>query len=264
MSVEQNIEFLEEQLELFRAVLANARSAIEASEVEIHAHRSEAENLRNRIRSLRETITSPGLTPSIDAISERIRLEQRITNLEYVHESFEDALAEFAQLADEWKEVEERRSRLPKGSLSDNDQNRVNVLEVSFRNQLELYHMESLDPKTVTISRGDYDPEVAGLNLSADVSASDLIRMQWAYLLGLAEASRSFSTNHLGLVMMDEPQQQSVQENDFRAMLEYARGLQNVQLVIATSDESPTLPQFLTTLGASRVHNIQGRVITEL
>jgi hypothetical protein len=264
MSVEQNIEFLEEQLELFQAVLLNARSSVEATEIEVHAHRAEAENLRNRIRSLRETITSPRSTPSIDAISERIRGEQRITSLEYVYDSFEDALAEFAQLAEEWKQVEERRLRLPKGSLSDNDQNKVAALETSIKNQLGFYHMESLDPKAVNISRGNYEPEVAGLNLSADVSASDLIRLQWAYLLGLAEASGLFSTNHPGLVIMDEPQQQSVQETDFRAMLEYASRLRSVQLIIATSDESPNLPGFLASLGASRVHDIKGRVIKKI
>jgi hypothetical protein len=173
-------------------------------------------------------------------------------------------LAEFAQLSDEWKQVEERRARLPKGSLSETDQGKVLALETSFRRQLDLYHMESLDPKTVNLSRGNYEPEVAGLNLSADVSASDLIRMQWAYIFSLAETGRHFSTNHPGLVMMDEPQQQSVQEKDFRAMLQYAKGLQNVQVIIATSDESPSLPNFLATLGASRVHDIKGRVLQKL
>jgi len=264
MSVEQNIEFLEEQKQLFQAVLANSRLSIEANEVEVHAHRAETENLRYRLRSLRETITSPRSMPSIEVIAERIRLEQRITTLEYILESFEDAMAEFAQLADEWMRVEERRSRLPKGSLSNSDQNKVTALENSFRKQLQLYDMESLDPQTVTISRGDYEPEAAGLNLSADVSASDLIRMHWAYLLALAEIGRSFPTNHPGILMMDEPQQQSVQEKDFRAMLEYGAGLRDTQLIIATSDESATLPGFLTAVGASTVHTIKGRTITRI
>jgi predicted ATPase len=264
MSVEQNIEFLEEQLQLFQAVLANARLSVEANEVEVHARRAETEGLRYRIRSLRETITSSRSTPSIEAITERIRVEQRISTLEYVIANFEDALAEFAQLADEWKRVEERRVGLPKGSLSESDQNKVTALEGSFRRQLNLYQMESLDPQTVSISRGNYEPEVAGLNLSADVSASDLIRMQWAYLLALMEVGQSFSTNHPGILMLDEPQQQSVQEKDFRAMLGYAAGFGNAQLIIATSDESPSLPSFLASIGATRTHEIKGRVITKI
>lgn len=264
MSVEQNIEFLEEQLQLFRAVLDNGRASIETNEVQVQAQRTEIEKLRERIRTLRETITSPRSTPSIDAIAERIRLEQRIANLEYVLNRFDDSLAEFAQMADEWREVEKRRAQLPKGSLSEADKNKVTALENSFRNQLALYAVESLDPGTVGIARGDYEPEAAGLNLSADVSASDLIRMQWAYLLALLETGREFSTNHPGLLLMDEPQQQSVQEKDFRSMLAYAGGLQRCQLIVATSDESPTLPEFLTSAGVTRIHNIQGRTVAKM
>lgn len=264
MSVEQNIQFLGEQLQLFNAVLLNGRQSIEANEVQAHAHRAEIENLRQRIRSLRETAISPDATPSIDAIAERFRLEQRVSNLEYVLNSFEDALAEFAQLADEWKAVEERRARLPKGSLSETDEKKVDTLQNSFRNQLQSYHMESLEPGAVGISRGNYEPESSGLNLSADVSASDLIRMQWAYLLALVETGRTFRTNHLGLLIMDEPQQQSVQEQDFRAMIAYAVGLQQTQLLIATSDESQSLPAFLKTSGVSSVQIIKGRTIAKM
>jgi len=264
MSVEQNIEFLEEQLELFQAVLSNATVSIQATEVQVHAYRNEIENSRARIRTLRETVISPASTPSVDAIAERIRLEQRIGNLEYALTRFEDSMAEFAQLADEWREVVERRARLPKGSLSDTDKNKVSALENSFRNQLLLYRMESLPPATVGISRGNYEPEVAGLNLSADVSASDVIRMQWAYLLSLVETGRSFATNHPGLMMMDEPQQQSVQEEDFRAMIAYAKSLNKTQLIIATSDESPTLLPFLASVGVTHVHSISGRTIAKL
>jgi hypothetical protein len=264
MSVEQNIEFLEEQRQLFQAVLTNAHSSIQATEIEIHAHRGEAERLRERIRTLRETITSPGATPSIDAIAQRIRIEQRMSNITYINDNFDDAMAEFSQLADDWKSVQERRGRLPKGSLSDGDQEKVTTLETSFRGQLRLYHMESLDPNAVTISRGNYEPEVSGFNLGADVSASDLIRLQWAYLLGLAEIGRSIPTNHPGLLIMDEPQQQSVEENDFRAMLVYAASLPQIQLIVATSDESPTFSRFLGDLAPGSVQDIKGRVIKKI
>ena len=124
--------------------------------------------------------------------------------------------------------------------------------------------MESLEPDTVGISRGNYEPESSGLNLSADVSASDLIRMQWAYLLALVETGRTLKTNHPGLLIMDEPQQQSVQEQDFRATIAYAVRLPQTQLIIATSDESQTLPAFLKASGVSSVQIIKGRTIAKM
>jgi uncharacterized coiled-coil protein SlyX len=215
--------------------------------------RDEIAILRERVRALRETLVSPSNTPSIEVVTERVRLENRIGNLEMTLANFEDFLAEFAQLSDDWKNVQERRARLPKGALSDKDENKVNSFQQLLRQQLVLYKMGSIRPNELTISHDNYVPEVAGLNLGADVSASDLIRLQWAYLLGLLELGLSASTNHPRLLIMDEPQQQSVEEGAFRAMLEYAANFKNAQVIIATSHERTSIGQFLQGIGVSNV-----------
>jgi hypothetical protein len=97
--------------------------------------------------------------------------------------------------------------------------------------------MGSLDVSEVRISPGSYEPEVAGVNLSADVSASDLIRLHWAYLLGLLEVGTQKTGNHPGLLIFDEPQQQSVEEMAFREMLRHAAGEKNCQIIITTSHD---------------------------
>jgi hypothetical protein len=53
------------------------------------------------------------------------------------------------------------------------------------------------------------------------LSASDLIRLHWAYLLGLMEVGTQPTGNHPGLLIFDEPQQQSVEENSFQEMLRH-------------------------------------------
>jgi len=265
MSVEQNVSFYEEQLQLFTAVLTNARRAVQASNIQLQSYREEIEVLRERVRALRETLVSPSSTPSIEMVTERVRLENRIGNLEGSLASFEDSLAEFAQLATDWKDVQERRARLPKGALSEKDENKVNSFQELLRQQLVLYKMGSLRPHELTISRDNYVPEVAGLNLGADVSASDLIRLQWAYLLGLLELGLSASTNHPGLLIMDEPQQQSVEEGAFRAMLEYAANFKNAQVIVATSHERSSIGPFLKGIAVKNIFEYEDdRVIKRL
>ena len=254
MSVEQNVSFYEEQVELFTAVLLNAQHAVQTNETHLNSHRTEIERLRERIRSLRETLVAPGSTPSIETLTERVRLENRVHSLEIVLASFEDAISEFAQLSSEWKNVQERRTRLPKGALSQNDENKVTALDASLQRQLVLYNMGSVNPHELNISRANYEPEVAGLNLGADVAASDLIRLQWAYLLGLLELGLSGSTNHPGLLIMDEPQQQSVEESAFRAMLGYAANFNKAQVIVGTSHERKSIGSFLKGIGVQNVH----------
>ena len=74
----------------------------------------------------------------------------------------------------------------------------------------------------MTISRSDYEPELTDINLAADAAASDVIRLQWAYLLGLLEVGVSSSSNHPRFLILDEPQQQSVEDVDFLEMLKHA------------------------------------------
>src|SRR5438876_11279020 len=101
----------------------------------------------------------------------------------------------------------------------------------------------------LNISPGNYEPETAGLNLVADVAASDLIRLQWAYLLGLLEIGTQPSGNHPGLLIMDEPQQQSVEEGSFLAMLDYSSKLKESQVIIATSHEPTSIGAYLKKIG---------------
>jgi len=132
MSVDQNVSFYEEQLQLFSAVLANAPTRHRSQPNAAGSQRSEIENLRNRIRELRDTLVSPSNMPSIESLGERIRLEDRIRILEGVLASFEDSLGEFGQLTVDWKNVQERRARLPRGALSESDENKINAFQQSF------------------------------------------------------------------------------------------------------------------------------------
>ena len=258
MSVDQNVSFYEEQVQLFTAVLANSESSIRSTEIQLQAHRAEVEKLRDRIQSIRETLVSASSSPSIEALTERIRLEHRGESLDSLAQQFDDAQSEFGQLADEWRSIQERKAKLPKGALSDRDEKKISDLQLSFRNQLIGYKMGSVDPHELNISRDYYQPEIAGLNLGADVSGSDLIRMQWAYLLGLLEVGiTSADSNHPGLLIMDEPQQQSVEESSFRAMLRYASSRKGTQVILATSHERHDLDQYLSSLGDVTLYEYQ-------
>lgn len=253
MTVDQNVSFYEEQIQLFTAVHSNAIHSIETAERDLRAQRAEVARLRERIRDIRETLVSASGSPSIEAISERIRLQERIGGVETQQQLFEEHMAELAQLASEWLEVQDRLKKLPKGALSQRDENKLATLQTSFGHQLTLYRMGSLDVAEVKISPGTYEPEVAGVNLSADVAASDLIRLHWAYLLALLEVGVHANGNHPGLLIFDEPQQQSVEETAFREMLRYASGEKKCQIIITTSHERKSIGTYLEKIGVKHV-----------
>lgn len=247
MSVEQNVAFYDEQLQLSQAVLENSRKSISASEAAIATLRADLERLRSEVRSLRETLTAPSATPSIEGVAERVRLGQRIERLEELRDGFQETTAAFANLADDWSEVQERIRRLPKGNLSESDHAKLRVLEEKLQSQLNRYGFRSVGSDLITVSKDDYEPELSDINLAADAAASDVIRLQWAYLLALLETSREFGGNHTGLLIMDEPQQQSVEDKDFFRMLEHAAKVKDAQIIVGTSHEALGIASFVGT-----------------
>ena len=265
MTVDQNVSFYEEQIQLFTAVHSNAIHSIQTAEKDLRAQRVQVTDLRERIRDIRETLVSASSSPSIEAISERIRLQERISRVENQQQVFDEHMAELAQLAAEWLDAQERFKKLPKGALSERDEKKIALLQVSFQQQLIQYKMGSLAVGEVKISPGSYEPEVAGVNLSADVSASDLIRLHWAYLLGLLEIGTQATGNHPGLLIFDEPQQQSVEESSFREMLRHAVGEKNAQIIVTTSHERKTIGTYLNKIGAKHVVEFEdGRILQKM
>ena len=237
MSVDQNIAFYDEQLILSEAVLDNARKATSSTEARIASVREELSHLREQVRSIRETLVEPGDSPSVESIMGRLRLDQRVERLEELMAFFADAGLTFANLSDEWSAVLERHRRLPKGTLSDADVTKVSELQRSLQAQLRIYGFESVDPSLVTISHDYYEPELEEINLAADAAASDVIRLQWAYLIALLETSNKFGGRHPQLLILDEPQQQSAADKDFFMMLRYLSAVSPAQTIVATSHE---------------------------
>ena len=61
------------------------------------------------------------------------------------------------------------------------------------------------------------------------------------------------SGNHPGLLIFDEPQQQSVDETAFREMLRHALGEKNYQVIITTSHERNSIGTYMKQIGVKNV-----------
>ncbi len=59
--------------------------------------------------------------------------------------------------------------------------------------------------------------------------------------------------NHPGLLIFDEPLQQSVEESAFREMLHHAFGEKNCQIIIATSHERASIDAYMKRIGVKHV-----------
>ena len=77
-------------------------------------------------------------------------------------------------------------------------------------------------------------------DIKSDSSASDFVRLIWAYLLSIHLVSNQNNGNHLGLVVFDEPAQHSMGVSSINALLKVMSSQKSsLQCIVSASfDES--------------------------
>ncbi|MFI6540844.1 hypothetical protein ACIBHY_50890 [Nonomuraea sp. NPDC050547] len=249
LSPEDTVNYIKQQVELFEAMAGDTERTLSAKEERWAALRSRTSELNSLIRALRTTLNAPTGTPSIELITRQVQLRERIDRLRSINERFLELMGNLHRVAVEGRLVRSALKELPADRLSAEDRGKLNRLEASFVQQLHGYDFGSFSDERLRISDADYLPRRDDFDLQADISASDSIRVIWAYLLGLLEVSKQVDTNHIGLLVLDEPRQQSAKQLSFRALLERASAdAKDCQVVFATSEDLESLKRMLTGL----------------
>lgn len=246
LSPDQTIEHIRRQLELFEAMKEDGETTIAAMTEQLRGLQQRAQENRSRIRALKSTLTSAERSPSVIQIQELVTLRDRLDRLERLDERLLGALGRLEDIVGRAKDVRSRLRALPSDALSSGDRMKLQLLEESFVEQLREYDFGSFSDEELHISEVDYLPRRADFDLQADISASDSIRVVWAYLLGLLEVANQTETNHPGLLILDEPKQQSTKDVSFAALLRRAaQEPLDRQIIFATSEPLEDLGEML-------------------
>lgn len=265
MSIDENVKFLEEQRRAFRAVLSNQRNIIEAREKQVAALRDEVSNRRGEIRSLRETLVSDGRAPSIAAIRQRVQLQEGLDRFERASDEFASEIERLGELSALWNKLLVSKKALPNDDTSNKDKIKIARWGELVREQLREYDFQSMDVTEVNVSAETYRPLHEGFDLPTNISASDFIRVIWSYLNGLRELGLEFETNHPGLLVFDEPRQQSAKDLSFERLLKRAANAEIAghQIIFATSEKEENLKRMLEGIPHT-YHAFSGHVIQQL
>jgi hypothetical protein len=239
MTIQDNIAFIKEQIRTFQVMSQDSARVVEVRERSMSALNARAFELRQEIRIIKLTLTSAESDQSAAAIAAQIRMGDRIEKFEQLSVSFVGLLEHLALLSSDWRSVQGQLEGLRGEQTSDLDRLKLRQLGESVRSQLAQYDFKSFPVSELDISEAKYTPSREGFDLGFDLSASDMIRTIWAYLLGLLEIARTNSTNHPGVLILDEPRQQETDPVSFGQFLQRASraSAANQQVVFATSEQ---------------------------
>jgi hypothetical protein len=253
MALDENIAFVRSQIELYRSALASSIEREADISARFYAAQRELRERQQEIRGLREALVQPSSAPSRAIIEEIVRRQAFVDHLRSVQESADSLMDELRSIAKEWVDLQDRMKRLPAVDLTPGDLEKIDDFKTTIQQQLSRYGFRSFRPNEIELSLDNFRPlirrredgELVEKEINFEISASDAIRLKWAYYLAILAISRRRSTNHCGLVIFDEPGQQEMEVPSLQALLQWAaQNLGNEQqLIIATSELLDSLGQ---------------------
>jgi len=234
MSLDKNIEFLKGQKKLFNLQNSSILKYISQLEKEQSILSREITDISENIKALKEILIDDSRLPSKLEIIEKLKLEIKLKKINEIEIIKNDILHIFMQLNNDWNTyVGNKKSyhiEFPQEDLE-----KIKKLEVLFRKNIKLFNFTSNNIDLINIDTDTYFPKINSFKLKSDSSASDFIRTIWAYYISLLELSNKYNLNHLGLIIIDEPAQQTVDSSDIHNLLKKINSLTNNQIIMSTS-----------------------------
>jgi len=263
MTAAESVDYIKQQIELFESMMRDSSRTLAAKRERWAVTRQESDSIAATARALRESVLAPTGMPSVADITRRVELRQQLRLMRSHQERFFELFGKLERLVARAVLIRAELKAVPKDRLTESDRRKLAALKRSFLEQLREYEFGSFSDEMLDISGDDYLPRRDQFDLQADISASDSIRVIWAYLLGLVEVGELANTNHPGFLVFDEPRQQSAKDVSFAALLKRAAQKADRQIVFATSEDLPRLKQMLSGL-KHHLHVVDGYLLTPI
>lgn len=274
MALEENIALLRSQLDLYRSIENATAEQMEGLEVRYESIQQELSEVRLSIRSLKNDLLRPSRSAVRSDIAEIVQLESRLSRWSEMQDAIDGSVDELQELARQWVECLEEMKRIGVAELSSTDKKKILELQKGIQEFLRKFGFLSFAPDEIVLAEDDFRPrvlerdqdgEMVEKNIGFEASASDGIRLKWAYYLGLLAVSGDFATNHLGIVVLDEPGQQQMKDVDLSAFLACAaeNARRNQQVIVSTSENIDNVRKSLEGK-AARIYDYSGFMIGPL
>ena len=244
LNVDGTIQLLNAQINTTARMRERAMTARDRASGNLAAVQRNADQLRARVRALESDLFGPPAELSASQVTTQVTLELRRDELRRLDATVGQQLDGLLEVASDIAAARTELRSLPTGS-PDEDIAVLRVVENEMRSRLRSSGFGSYDVDELKLDEDALRPTREGFDVDTDASASDVVRIKIAYL----EAIRKVGTEvgvHPGLLMLDEPRQQDLEETSFAAILEYlARDTGESGQVIITSATDATALQSL-------------------
>jgi predicted ATPase len=237
LSVEQNIEFLKNQVDFYFGIKKRHSSDLKDLEKDLAQVQTSIINIQTKINELK-TDESQFIELYGKDLKGKLELEAEIRELKKLLSKQAEFNERARKAHKEWITFTKEHKELKKKSSDDVSFKVRNELTKLLVSNLTEFGYKTANQNYLKISEHTLRPELDGFDIVADSSASDYIRIIWSYTLALLELGISNDkVKHGGFVIFDEPRQHETDKASFASLLNKSSSLLNKggQVLVATS-----------------------------
>lgn len=253
MTIKENITHLENQKTMIESLVIGLeketvkdKAVLLKIEVEFSLKIQELAAIKKDIKSI----------SSINEADLRIKIahENKYISLEKARKELDESLLIFENLSLEFKACVAELSKITQFEISYKDKCKVEYFEKSFRSLAAQFDYRSAQINEINIKKDTLIPYLGDLELReykesnelsvkskpvtdimSDSSASDFVRLIWAYLISVQKTSKEFNGNHINTLLFDEPAQHSMSVHSVNEMLKVLAKSSSLQSIVAAS-----------------------------
>lgn len=259
MSIEDNIRHLKEQKKMLDFSLGSRKESRDKLQREKENIESRLQTLRRLAQTLRSDIYTTTDTEASEAIMlKRVEITNRLECLSKLQDTIATMTSRLKELSGEWNTYLAQKGNLPSRTISDSDSEKIKLLKNKFIANLKRYHYSSLSSfEGIAIAEESLLPTIDGFDMKFDSSASDGIRVIWAFTMALLQVSIAKDGNHPGVIIFDEPAQQSIVPVDMKSFIDSVVELgKSCQIITAITLNSRELIEIIGEIKVQDYHKI--------
>lgn len=247
MSVEDNIKHLQEQKKLLEFTIKAHKNNIEQYNKFAENMKTNIEKKRRMSRKIINDIYSTDTSVAETIVYKKVTIDNEVEELQKVIAEIDVYKNRLLDLSKEWAVFVETRKSISKDSYSEEDNIKIKELQNDFKKRITNYRYSSIDNLSeIEISKEKLLPTVYGFDLTSDCSASDNIRVIWAFTLSLLCNSLAYNGNHPNVLVIDEPEQQSIVSNDLYNFLnDLYEVKENSQIIVGITLKDDELKNYV-------------------
>jgi len=237
MTLDENIEFLKNQLDFFSSIKRKSVAQLQELQSKARLLNSRMEIENYRLSNLKEEMDDiNGSTKAI--LRETIQAETLLKSVLKIKEEQESLNEKAIKIHAGWNNASNSLKQLKKNSTDLDSGLVIRKLESITKGNLTAFNFNPSSINSVSISPQTLRPEQEGYDIVAETSASDYIRIIWSYTLALLElAAKEEMIKHGDFVVFDEPRQHEASKLSFTNLI--GKSAESVsyggQVIFATS-----------------------------